>query len=75
MADGWHQLPYNGAMEWYYFNEHGYMATGWVTVEGKTYYLNPNADGSQGKMVTVGIIWMTYGTISTKYLMEPEVPC
>ena len=68
LADGWHQLPYNGAMEWYYFNEHGYMATGWVTVEGKTYYLNPNADGSQGKMVTgwhyLDDVWYYFNEVS-----------
>lgn len=49
----WEQAAYNGAIEWYFFNEKGEMATGWYTdTNGLTFYLNPVSDGSRGKMVT-----------------------
>lgn len=28
---------------WYYFLEDGYMATGWITLDGKSYYLDPSS--------------------------------
>lgn len=39
--------------EWYYFNEQGYMVTGWHTdpVDNRLYYLNPVSDGTKGKMI------------------------
>ncbi len=52
LANGWHQLPYKGSTDWYFFDGQGYMVTGWLTHEGQTYYLNPEADGNQGKMCT-----------------------
>ncbi len=51
-SNGWQQLSYNGTVEWYYFNDQGYMTTGWITDQGRKYYLNPVSDGTQGKMVT-----------------------
>ncbi len=27
--------------KWYYFQEDGYMATGWITLYNKSYYLDP----------------------------------
>jgi len=30
MLHTWCKLPYNGTNEWYYFNEIGYMVTGWL---------------------------------------------
>ena len=51
-TNGWQQLSYNGTVEWYYFNDQGYMSTGWITDQGRKYYLNPVSDGTQGKMVT-----------------------
>ena len=27
--------------KWYYFREDGYMATGWITLYNKSYYLDP----------------------------------
>ncbi len=52
LTNSWHQLPYNGSIDWYFFDEQGYMATGWLTYEGRTYYLNPEADGTRGRMCT-----------------------
>lgn len=50
--DGWFQLEYAGKREWYYFDQNGYMVTGWVFHENRWYYLNPASDGTQGRMLT-----------------------
>lgn len=48
----WEQLPYNGNLEWYHFDEKGYMQTGWFTdVDGNQYFLHDVSDGTMGKMV------------------------
>ena len=36
--------------EWFYFNENGFMQTGWVTINGQTFYLQPVSDGTKGVM-------------------------
>lgn len=38
---GWAEVNYEGRPQWFYFGEEGYMATDWVFVNGKWYYLNP----------------------------------
>ncbi|WP_164516892.1 leucine-rich repeat domain-containing protein [Clostridium transplantifaecale] len=49
----WGYLPYNGKFAWYYFDQDGYMKTGWFTDEkDRTYYLHPAADGTRGYMYT-----------------------
>ena len=52
LTAGWHYLPYEGSVDWYYFDEAGHMLTGWITVDGARYYLNPEADGTRGRMRT-----------------------
>lgn len=52
LSNTWFQLPYKGTTGWYYFNEQGYMATGWLEKNGQWYYLNPISDGTQGMMCT-----------------------
>lgn len=37
----WTEVNYEGRPQWFYFGEEGYMATEWVLVNGKWYYLNP----------------------------------
>lgn len=37
---------------WYYFDENGYMATGWQLIDGRWYFFNPTSDGTKGKMLT-----------------------
>lgn len=37
----WAEVNYEGRPQWFYFGEEGYMATEWVLVNGKWYYLNP----------------------------------
>ncbi len=46
----WMYLPYMSIYEWYYFDERGYMLTGWQFIEGKWYYLHPISDGTQGRL-------------------------
>ena len=38
-------------MEWYYFNEQGYMMTGWILDGGRWYYMNEISDGTKGAMM------------------------
>lgn len=51
-AGKWMQLLWNGKTSWYYFHANGYMATGWLQIDGLTYYLHPLSDGTQGYMYT-----------------------
>ena len=39
--------------DWFYFDEAGLMKTGWLAdPTGNIFYLNPNSDGTRGRMVT-----------------------
>lgn len=52
-SNQWSCLYYNGRYDWYYFDQEGYMVTGWYTdAEGKSYYFHPTADGRRGYMYT-----------------------
>lgn len=49
----WHQLMYNSRMDWYHFNQEGYINTGWFTdLDGRVYYLNPLSNGYKGVLLT-----------------------
>ena len=48
----WGYEAYNGQSYWYYFLDSGYMATGWVDLDGSKYYLFPGSDGWMGRMLT-----------------------
>lgn len=37
---------------WYYFDAEGYMAVGWISVDGKEYYLNPETGAMYHDTVT-----------------------
>ena len=50
--NSWGYEAYNGKSYWYYFLDSGYMATGWVDVNGSKYYLFPKSDGWKGRMLT-----------------------
>ena len=50
--NNWGNEDYNGKTYWYYFLDSGYMATGWIELNGSKYYLFPNSDGWKGRMVT-----------------------
>lgn len=51
-VNGWAELSYNGASQWYHFNLQGYVDGGWLVDGGHTYYLSPLHDGTYGMMVT-----------------------
>lgn len=51
-AKTWAFLLYQNQYEWYYFDERGYMLSGWLLMDGVWYYLNPLSDGMKGKMLT-----------------------
>ena len=38
--------------EWFYFDENGIMAEGWITLNGLTFYLNPVSNEKYGMMMT-----------------------
>ena len=65
LTDTWQQIPYNGTLNWYFFDEQGYMMTGWLNRGGTWYYLNPASDGTRGRMMTgwqyIGDIWYYFG--------------
>ena len=45
----WRELSYNGVKNRYYFDEQGYMATGWKLINGKWYYMYEKTDGAHIK--------------------------
>ncbi|MTK06402.1 MAG: hypothetical protein F8N38_04825 [Hungatella sp.] len=48
----WVYTDWKGRNDWYFFNENGYMVTGWFEYKGSVYYLNPVSDGKKGYMYT-----------------------
>ncbi len=64
----WIELGWNGVNGWYYFNESGYMVTGWREDGGYTYYLNPVSDGTRGQMLTgwhqIDSIWYYFNKLT-----------
>ena len=48
----WKLLPWNNTTAWYFFDEAGYMKTGWLNHNGKWYFLSTVSDGSLGAMKT-----------------------
>ncbi len=48
----WLYLPWNQVFSWYYFDQDGYMVTGWLQWNGDWYYLYPISDGTCGRMLT-----------------------
>ena len=65
--NSWGYEAYNGKSYWYYFLDSGYMATGWVDVNGSKYYLFPNSDGWKGRMLTG---WQWVG--GNCYYLDPQ---
>ncbi len=44
---------YQAEGEWYWFDQEGFMKTGWhLDTDGQWYFLNPVSDGTRGKMLT-----------------------
>lgn len=51
-ANRWVYTDWKGSNDWYFFDEKGYMVTGWLEYKGNKYYLNPVSDGKKGYMYT-----------------------
>lgn len=50
--ESWMKLNWLGAESWYYFDNNGYMKTGWLDKNGERYYLNPIIGTNSGRMLT-----------------------
>jgi glucan-binding YG repeat protein/phage tail protein X len=51
-SNRWVYTDWKGSDDWYFFDEKGYMVTGWFEYKGNKYYLNPVSDGKKGYMYT-----------------------
>lgn len=47
----WAFLPYMNQNQWYYFDEKGYMLSGWQFIDEEWYYLNPDGAMAVGWIV------------------------
>ena len=59
--------------DWFRFDADGNMVTGWFQdSDGNWYYLNPNSDGTRGRMMT-GWNWIKDGDGVTRcYYLNPN---
>lgn len=48
----WAVATWDNSENWYFFDENGYMKTGWFQYEGNMYYLNPVDGTNKGRMLT-----------------------
>lgn len=62
-ATGWQYLKWSGGQNWFYFDDQGWMQTGWFKKNGYWYYLNPET----GAMETGWIIYK-----NKKCYLEPQ---
>lgn len=45
----WAELKFNDQKDWYYFDEQGYMVTGWKMINDKWYYFYEKTEGNMPK--------------------------
>lgn len=50
-AKTWAFLLYRNQYEWYYFDEKGYMWSGWLLIDGDWYYLRPDGSMATGWII------------------------
>lgn len=48
----WAKVGWNGSVSWYFFDEKGYIITGWFKDGDHLYYLNPVEGTNKGRMLT-----------------------
>lgn len=68
MVSRWACILWNGAYEWFYFDQEGSMVSGWLTLNGQTFYLQAEANGNRGRMLTgwqfIDGKWYYFNTVS-----------
>lgn len=65
----WSYLSSGNSLAWYFFNEMGYMKTGWHFSDGKWYFLGTVSDGTLGAMKTG---WYLDPTSHYWYYLNPK---
>lgn len=64
----WACIWWNDSYEWFYFDTEAMLATGWVTLNGQTFYLQAVSDGTLGRMMTgwqqIDGKWYWFNTVS-----------
>lgn len=64
----WACIWWNDSYEWFYFDAEGLLTTGWVMLNGQTFYLQPVSDGTLGRMMTgwqqIDGKWYWFNTVS-----------
>lgn len=48
----WAIVSWQGTDNWYFFDQKGYIITGWFQHENVIYYLNPDTGSNKGRMMT-----------------------
>lgn len=48
----WAIVSWQGTDSWYFFDQKGYIITGWFQHENVIYYLNPDTGSNKGRMMT-----------------------
>ncbi len=51
-VNSWVCVAEKDGAHWYHFSSTGLMDTGWLTLDGKRYYLHADHDGTAGRMMT-----------------------
>ena len=54
VSNGWYNLGWSGRDEWYHFDNNGVMQLGWVSDNGKTYYLEEDLSSSWYGRMAIG---------------------
>lgn len=67
--NAWSYLSSGNSLAWYFFNETGYMKTGWHFSDGKWYFLGTVSDGTLGAMKTG---WYLDPTSHYWYYLNPK---
>ena len=64
----WACILNNGGYYWYHFDAYGFMETGWLTINGQTFYLSNASDHTIGRMATgwqqIDGKWYWFQTVS-----------
>ena len=66
---GWYYLEWQNKKDWYYFDNTGYLVSGWFEENGNKYYLHDVHDGTFGRMYIgwnkIGNQWYYFNDTTT----------